>query len=64
MQKNFIKLSWGNERMVTIYIKTDRLLFKNLEVEDVTQNYVDWLNNLLVHRYLSCSTAIQTMESC
>lgn len=33
-------------------LATSRLLLEVLEVEDVTQAYVDWLNNPLINRYL------------
>ncbi len=50
--------------MIAIKIETKCLVLRNLESNDVTQNYVDWLNNPEINKYLSCANTFQTMEAC
>ena len=49
---------------INIKIETERLVLRNLKVSDVSQDYVDWLNNPEINKYLSCANTFQTMESC
>ena len=49
---------------VVIKIETERLLLRNLALNDISGDYVDWLNNPEVNKYLSCANARQTLESC
>ena len=50
--------------MVPIYFNTERLLLKNLKTEDITNDYVMWLNDPIINMYLSPTDADHTMESC
>jgi len=50
--------------MIDIKIETKCLVLRNLESNDVTQNYVDWLNNPEINKYLSCANTFQTIEAC
>ncbi len=47
-----------------IKIETDRLKLRNMTLQDVSQDYVDWLNDPEISKYLSCANTVQTMESC
>lgn len=49
---------------LTIYIETERLALRNMSVNDVSKDYVDWLNDPEINKYLSCANTVQTMESC
>jgi len=46
-----------------IKIETERLVLRSLELEDISKDYVDWLNDPAVNKYLSCATAHQTRET-
>ncbi|MFQ5787233.1 MAG: GNAT family N-acetyltransferase [Thermodesulfobacteriota bacterium] len=50
--------------VLAINIETESLLLRNMNVNDVSQDYVNWLNNPEINKYLSCSNTLQTMESC
>jgi [ribosomal protein S5]-alanine N-acetyltransferase len=50
--------------MVAINIETDRLILKNLNVEDISIDYVNWLNDPNINKYLNSAGSVQTMESC
>ncbi len=50
--------------MVVVNIETDRLILKNLEIEDLSIDYVNWLNDPDINKYLNPSENIQTLESC
>lgn len=50
--------------MTEVKVLTERLLLRNLKPEDVSSDYVNWLNNPLVNKYLSCAGKHQTMDSC
>lgn len=50
--------------IVDIKIETERLVLRNMRIDDVTQDYADWLNNPEVNKYISCSGKYQTIESC
>ena len=52
------------QSMPDIYIETERLLLKNLQESDISQNYIDWLNDPEINKYLGCASKIQTRESC
>jgi [ribosomal protein S5]-alanine N-acetyltransferase len=43
-------------------LETDSLILRNLKVGDITQDYVDWLNDPEINTFLSINTT-QTMES-
>ena len=45
-------------------LSSQRLIYRTLSVEDVTQNYVDWLNDSEVNRYLETRYNHQTKEHC
>ena len=45
-------------------ISTPRLLLRSMTVADVSQDYVDWLNDPEVNRYLEVRHAVQTLEGC
>lgn len=47
-----------------IKIETERLALRNLELNDVSQDYADWLNDPRVNKYLSCAKTFQTIETC
>lgn len=49
---------------ITIKIETECLILKNLKFNNVSQDYVDWLNDPEVNKYLSCANTHQTKESC
>ncbi|MFH2058504.1 MAG: GNAT family protein [Pseudomonadota bacterium] len=48
---------------IDIKIDTQRLVLKNLKKEHVTNDYVNWLNDLEINKYL-CVDTKQTFESC
>lgn len=43
---------------------SERLLFRPLEQNDVTERYADWLNDPEVNRYLEIRFSQHTVESC
>jgi ribosomal-protein-alanine N-acetyltransferase len=45
-------------------ITTQRLFFRPLESADITQIYVDWLNDPEVNRYLEVRLSKHSLESC
>ena len=45
-------------------LSSKRLVYRTLSVDDVTQNYVDWLNDPEVNRYLETRHTHQTKENC
>ncbi len=47
-----------------IRIKTERLFLRNLQLDDISQDYIDWLNDPEINKYLSSSNSRQTLESC
>jgi len=47
-----------------IELSSQRLIYRALGVDDVTQCYVDWLNNPEVNRFLETRYTHQTLESC
>lgn len=47
-----------------ISIETPRLYLKTLEESDVSQKYVDWLNDPVVNTYLETRHNHQTLDSC
>ncbi len=49
---------------IVIKIETERLVLRNLKSNDVSQDFVDWLNNPEINKYLSCADTFQTMETC
>jgi RimJ/RimL family protein N-acetyltransferase len=52
------------EKTLSIFIKTNRLILKNMETEEITQEYVNWLNDKDFNRFLSNSDFDHTKESC
>ncbi len=46
-----------------IHIQTSRLVLRTFTPEDITQNYIDWLNDPETNRYLECKYKIQDMDS-
>lgn len=49
---------------MNIKIETPRLSLRTLQDGDVSQTYVDWLNDPDVNRYLETRHAVQTLDSC
>ena len=49
---------------LAIRIETKRLILRNLKVEDVSEEYVNWLNDPDINRYISTANTIQTNDSC
>jgi len=49
---------------MNIEIQTGRLLLRNLKPNDVSGDYVQWLNDPDINKYLSCAKTGHTMESC
>ena len=47
-----------------ISIETPRLYLKTLEESDISQKYVDWLNDAVVNKYLETRHSNQTLDSC
>lgn len=47
-----------------IEISSQRLIYRTLNINDVTQCYVDWLNDPLVNRYLETRFKHQTLDAC
>ena len=47
-----------------IELSSQRLIYRALGVDDVTQHYVDWLNDPEVNRYLETRHNHQTLDSC
>lgn len=45
-------------------ISSERLLFRTLNKEDVTERYVGWLNDPEVNRFLEIRFASHSLESC
>ena len=48
---------------IVVKIETEHLVLRNFMLEDITTDYVDWLNDPAVNKYLSCATAHQTRET-
>jgi len=49
---------------IIINVETERLILRNLELSDVSQDYANWLNDPEINKYLSCANRFQTVESC
>lgn len=47
-----------------IVLETPRLYLRPLQLDDVTQKYVDWLNDTDVNKYLETRHSVQTLDSC
>jgi len=47
-----------------IEIETDQLILRNLREEDVTNEYVDWLNDPESNKYLEVRHRPQTLDTC
>ena len=47
-----------------VIIETEHLILQNLKLGDVSQKYVNWLNDPEINKYLKPTGASQTMESC
>ena len=45
-------------------IETEYLVLRNLKLNDVSQKYVDWLNDSEINKYLKPTCIFHTMESC
>ncbi|MEX6780044.1 GNAT family N-acetyltransferase [Limnospira fusiformis] len=45
-------------------IQSERLYYKELTEDDVTENYVSWLNHPNINRYLELRHQVHTLESC
>lgn len=51
-------------KLSTMKMETRRLILRNMKVEDVTEDYVDWLNDPNINQYLNTIDSIQTIETC
>lgn len=49
---------------IAIRIEPKRLTLRNLTVKDVSEEYVNWLNDSDINKYLSTSNIVQTSDSC
>lgn len=49
---------------MNIKIETPRLYLRTLLASDVSQAYVDWLNDSEVNRYLETRLTVHTLDSC
>jgi [ribosomal protein S5]-alanine N-acetyltransferase len=49
---------------MNIKIETSRLSLRTLQDGDVSQKYVDWLNDPDVNRYLETRHSVQTLDTC
>lgn len=47
-----------------IEITSQRLTYRTLGVDDVSQYYVDWLNDPKINRFLETRHTLQTLDSC
>ena len=47
-----------------VTIETERLILRTLRPDDVSPEYVEWLNDPAVNKYLSCVNVRQTFEGC
>jgi [ribosomal protein S5]-alanine N-acetyltransferase len=47
-----------------IEITSQRLLYRSLKEKDVTENYIDWLNDPDINRYMEIRHEYQTITSC
>ena len=45
-------------------IRTPRLIIKSLQVDDISNNYIEWLNDVEVNKYLETRFQVQSYESC
>jgi RimJ/RimL family protein N-acetyltransferase len=45
-------------------IETERMVMRNLQADDVTQDYADWMNDSEINLYLESKAVHQTVESC
>jgi RimJ/RimL family protein N-acetyltransferase len=45
-------------------IRTPRLIIKSLQVDDITNNYIEWLNDVEVNKYLETRFQMQNYQSC
>jgi RimJ/RimL family protein N-acetyltransferase len=50
--------------IANINIETKRLKLRNLQFYDISSDYIDWLNDPDVNKYLCCANSVQTKESC
>ena len=47
-----------------VIIETEHIILRNLRLSDVSQKYVDWLNDPEINKYLKPTCVSQTMGSC
>ncbi len=45
-------------------IRTPRLIIKSFQVDDMSNKYVEWLNDIEVNKYLETRFQVQNYESC
>ncbi|NEO02081.1 MAG: GNAT family N-acetyltransferase [Moorea sp. SIO3I7] len=45
-------------------LKSDRLIYRTLKLDNVTETYVSWLNDPDINRYLEIRYSIHNLESC
>ena len=44
-------------------IRTPRLIIKSLQVHDISNNYIEWLNDIEVNKYLETRFQVQNYHS-
>lgn len=58
-----VKISMGSS-VIDISFNTGNLILRNMTHKDITQNYVDWLNDPEINKYLGCADSQQTIDTC
>ena len=46
-----------------VILTKNRIILRQLTVDDVTQNYVDWMNDPVVNEYLESRSVTHSMET-
>ena len=54
----------NDKRLKDINIVTERLVLRSLKSKDITEDYVNWLNDPKINKYLSCANVPQTYQTC
>ena len=57
-----MKTAWQNP--LVINLTTARLELRNLKIEDISEDYVNWLNDPQVNKFLNCAGQVQTKDTC
>ena len=62
-EKRANKVSEGDRMNQKYIIKDEQIGIRKIEREDITDNYVKWLNDPDVNKYLECRHTVHTLES-